>query len=268
MQPAIILAIGGSDPSGGAGIQADIKTFLALKAYGLSAITAVTVQNTLGVSEVYPMPAGIIVGQMKAVTDDCKIDAVKIGMLATGEAALAVASQLKIAKPPNIVLDPIIAAHTGQILVDDQGLKIIREELIPIADVVTPNLDEAAAISGRDVHGIADMKRAARDIWNLGAKNVLIKGGHGEGEATDILFDGDDFLILSEPRLDISAVHGTGCTLSSALAVGLAEGKSVARSAAEAKKFVFAAIEKALSIGRGRKVANQKRALSDSEIRN
>lgn len=258
-QPSIVLAIGGSDPSGGAGIQADIKTFQSFGVYGLTAVTAVTIQNTSCVREVFPLPVEIVTDQIRAVIEDCRIDAVKIGMLATGEVAAAVAKLLHAAKPSNIVLDPIIEAHAGRRLLSDPGLNVIRDELIPIADVVTPNLDEAAAIVGRDINGPDEVKQAARDIWALGAKHVLIKGGHASGEATDILFDGNDFLILSVPRLNIDAVHGTGCTMSSAIAAGLAAGKPVAEAVINAKKFTKAAIEGALSIGKGRKVGNQER---------
>jgi hydroxymethylpyrimidine/phosphomethylpyrimidine kinase len=253
---AIALTIAGSDSSGGAGIQADLKTFSALGVYGASAITALTAQNTQGVEAVLVVPPEFVARQIKVVARDLKIAAVKIGMLATSEVIEAVAAALEPMPGIPVVLDPVMLAASGDILLDEDAIETLRTVLVPRADLLTPNLPEAAKLldsgEARDERTMSEQAAALR---RLGAKAVLIKGGHAEGdEAVDLLVDEDGELRLLAPRVATSNTHGTGCTLSSAIAAELAKGASLRDAVGRAKAYVTAAIAAAdeLHIGQGR----------------
>ena len=220
-----VLAIAGSDPSGGAGIQADLKTYAALGVYGMAAITALTAQNTVGVTGVHAVPPEFVALQIDAVVSDIPPDAVKTGMLASAEIVRMVAEKAREHGLRNLVVDPVMVAKSGDSLLAEDAVRAVRDELVPLATVVTPNLPEAAALLGRPVDSLEVMREAARAIHALGAANVVIKGGHLEGETlTDILFDGERLHEFSGPRVQTRNTHGTGCTFSSAIAVYLALG--------------------------------------------
>jgi hydroxymethylpyrimidine/phosphomethylpyrimidine kinase len=245
------LTIAGSDSSGGAGIQADLKTFAALGVYGQSAITAVTAQNTTGVQAVMALPVPLVVAQVDAAFDDIGADAVKIGMLASAAIIEAVAGILRRRRPPHVVVDPVMVAKGGAPLLPDAAVDALRRELLPLADVVTPNVPEAAAILARDVATLADLRDAARRLADLGARAVLVKGGHLSGKAVDVLWDGRELREFHAPRIDSRQTHGTGCTLSSAIAAGLARGLALPDAVDLAKTFVTSAIGRAPGLGRG-----------------
>ena len=253
---AIALTIAGSDSSGGAGIQADLKTFAALGVYGASAITALTAQNTRGVTGIHDVPPDFIAAQINAVFDDLNVGAVKIGMLSQPATIAVVADGLRRHKARNIVLDPVMVATSGAKLISDNAIDALRRELIPLALVVTPNLPEAAVLTGASVARNEDeMVTQARQLLAHGAANVLIKGGHGAGaESVDLLIGklGKD-VRLSAPRVATQSTHGSGCTLSSAIAAGLAKGLDLVEAVRAAKAYVTAAIAKAdtLKVGRG-----------------
>ena len=223
---AIAVTIAGSDSSGGAGIQADLKTFAALGVYGACAITALTAQNTSGVQAIYKISPDFIAAQIDAVFSDLAVDAVKIGMLFRPESATAVARALARHDARNIVLDPVMVASSGDSLLMPEAIDVLRYELIPRALVVTPNLPEAAALTGATLaRNEEEMEMQAREILSLGARNVLIKGGHGDGaDSVDLLIGQGEVVRLSAKRIATNNTHGTGCTLSSAIAAGLAKG--------------------------------------------
>ncbi len=250
------LTIAGSDSSGGAGIQADLKTFSALGVYGASAITALTAQNTQGVEAVLVVPPDFVARQIKVVARDLNIAAVKIGMLATSEVIEAVAGALESLPGVPVVLDPVMVAASGDILLDEDAIDTLRTVLLPRADLITPNLPEAAKLLDRDTaKDERTMSDQAAALKQLGAKAVLIKGGHAEGdEAVDILVDGAGELRLAAPRVATGNTHGTGCTLSSAIAAELAKGASLRDAVTSAKAYVTAAIAAAdqLGVGQGR----------------
>ena len=241
---AIAVTIAGSDSSGGAGIQADLKTFAALGVYGASVITALTAQNTQGVSGILDVPADFIGAQIDAVFSDLAIGAVKIGMLSRAAAIEAVARGLTRHKAKNIVLDPVMIASSGDRLLAPDAVGALRRLLIPRALVVTPNLPEAAALAGSTLaRNEAEMEVQAREILALGARNVLIKGGHGEGDdSVDLLIGEGEVVRLSGKRIVTKNTHGTGCTLSSAIAAGLAKGRDLIAATQDAKAYVTAAI--------------------------
>ncbi len=252
----VALTIAGSDSSGGAGIQADLKTFAALGVYGASAITALTAQNTLGVEAVHVVPAEFVLKQIEAVARDLKIGAVKIGMLATSAIIEAVAEALSVLEGVPVVLDPVMVAASGDALLDEDAVATLRSTLMPRATLITPNLSEAAKLLGVGVaKAESEMAEQAKELRRLGAKAVLIKGGHAEGaEAVDLLCDDEGELRLAAPRVATSNTHGTGCTLSSAIAAELAKGTSLRQAVTSAKAYVTAAIGAAndLRIGKGR----------------
>jgi len=252
---AIAVTIAGSDSSGGAGIQADLKTFAALGVYGASVITALTAQNTQGVTAIHDVPADFIAAQIDAVFSDLDIGAVKIGMLSQVAAIDAVAKGLARHRAKNIVLDPVMVATSGDRLLADEAIAALRELLIPRALVVTPNLPEAAALTGASLaRNEGEMEVQARDILALGARHVLIKGGHGESdESVDLLIGEGDVVRLSAKRIATKNTHGTGCTLSSAIAAGLAKGRDLIAATQDAKAYVTAAIANAdrLNVGHG-----------------
>ena len=252
---AIGVTIAGSDSSGGAGIQADLKTFAALGVYGASVITALTAQNTQGVRAIHDVPADFIRAQIDAVFSDLDIGAVKIGMLSQAATIEAVAEGLAAHHAKNIVLDPVMVATSGDRLLVPEAVEALRKLLIPRALVVTPNLAEAAALTGASVaRNEREMEVQARELLALGARNVLIKGGHGSGDKSlDLLIGQGEVLRLSARRIATSNLHGTGCTLSSAIAAGLAKGLDLRAAAQDAKEYVSAAIAAAdeLKIGHG-----------------
>jgi hydroxymethylpyrimidine/phosphomethylpyrimidine kinase len=252
---AIALTIAGSDSSGGAGIQADLKTFAALGVYGASVITALTAQNTRGVTGIHDVPADFIAAQMDAVFSDLAVNAVKIGMLSRVAAIEAVVAGLERHRAKNIVLDPVMVATSGDRLLTTDAVKALRMTLIPRAMVVTPNLPEAAALLDLPIAGgEVEMEAQARGLLALGAQSVLIKGGHGtSAESVDLLVDANGVTRLSAKRIATKNTHGTGCTLSSAIAAGLAKGLTLHDAVRQAKDYVTAAIAgaDALAVGHG-----------------
>jgi hydroxymethylpyrimidine/phosphomethylpyrimidine kinase len=254
---AIALTIAGSDSSGGAGIQADLKTFAALGVYGATAITALTAQNTQGVTAIHDVPPDFIAAQIDAVFSDLKVDAVKIGMLSQPATIKVVAAGLKRHNARNIVLDPVMVATSGARLISEDAVQALMSELIPLALVVTPNLPEAAALTGATpARNEDEMTIQARELLTRGANNVLIKGGHGMGaESVDLLI-GTRLgmgVRLAAPRIATQSTHGGGCTLSSAIAAGLAKGLDLVEAVRAAKAYVTAAIAAAdeLKVGHG-----------------
>lgn len=243
-----VLTIAGSDSGGGAGIQADLKTFLAFGTHGMSALTAVTAQNSVGVHGWWPLPVDAVRAQIRAVLDDIGVDAVKLGMLGTAEIALAVAEELAGVEAP-VVVDPVCVSKHGDALLSPDALAVLRERVIPLATVVTPNLDEVRALTGVDVVGEEGLEAAARAVHALGAKWTLVKGGHLAGEAVDLLWPSGTR--YAAPRLDNRHTHGTGCTLASAIAARLAYGDGVAEAVQEAKDYVTGAIAGGFSLGSG-----------------
>jgi hydroxymethylpyrimidine kinase/phosphomethylpyrimidine kinase len=250
-----VLSIAGSDPSGGAGIQADLKTFAAMRCYGMAVVTALTAQNTRGVTAVHVPPADFLGEQIDAIFADIDVAAVKIGMLANGAIARLVAARLRRYRPRFIVLDPVLVATSGDSLGTPDTLAAMREDLIPVATLVTPNIPEAARLADRPLaRDVDDMRRTAEVIYGLGAPAVLVKGGHLHGAMSeDVLFDGSTHHVLSSPRVDTQNTHGTGCTLSSAIAAALANGLDLAAAVASAKIYLTAALEAsdALRVGHG-----------------
>jgi len=248
----VALAIAGSDPAGGAGIQADLKTFEAHGVFGTTAITALTVQNTQGVTRVVAIEPGLVVEQIDAVVSDLGAGATKIGMLANGDIVLAVARAIARHGLANVVADVVIASTGGHTLLDERGVIAFRDQLMPLATVVTPNALEASILSGMAVRTTEDARAAARRIVELGARAVIVKGGHIEGpESVDVLFDGRQFVELRAARIDTRHTHGTGCAYSSAIAARLAHGDDLITAARTAKAYVTRAIAAAPGLGRG-----------------
>ncbi len=245
------LSIAGSDCSGGAGIQADIKTFAALGCFGMSVIVAVVAENTSRVISIQDVIPAMIKDQIDAVFEDIEVDAVKVGMLSGTNTMKAVADKLREYNPPNIVIDPVMIAKGGCALMAPAAWDTLKEEIIPLSFLLTPNIPEAEKITGIDINTIPDMQRAAQTIHEMGAENVLIKGGHLQGNAVDILFDGKEFASFSSERIDTKNTHGTGCTLSSAITANLANGMDLHKAVEEAKKYITMAIKYSLNIGKG-----------------
>ena len=246
-----VLSIAGSDCSGGAGIQADLKTFAARGVYGMSVITAITAQNTQGVFAVENISPEIISKQLEAVFSDIDTAAVKIGMVSVPETITAIAAALKKYQATNIVLDPVMVSKSGCALLQAEAKERLIAELLPLADVVTPNIPEAEALSGIKIETMEDIQQAAEIIHKMGPKNVLIKGGHRRTDATDVLFDGEEFYYLPAMRVHNPNTHGTGCTLSAAIAAHLAKGEGMFESVRQAKDYVTIAIENAYPLGKG-----------------
>jgi hydroxymethylpyrimidine/phosphomethylpyrimidine kinase len=252
--PVVALTIAGSDSGGGAGVQADLKSFAANHVFGTSAITAVTAQNTRRVAGIHVLPAAFVDSQIAAVIDDMDVQAVKTGMLATAEIVQVVAERAASGRLPNLVVDPVMVASSGDRLLDDDALKAYLDLLFPLALVVTPNLREASLLLRRPIETVADMERAARGLHRTGASYVVIKGGHLQAEqATDVVFDGDAFTVLEAPWVETANVHGTGCTFAAATAAHLARGRTVLDALHEAKRYVHTALSGAAdwSIGEG-----------------
>src|SRR2546425_2703046 len=245
------LTIAGSDSGGGAGIQADLKTFSAFRVYGMSVLTAITAQNSVGVQGVFNLPPEFVARQIDSVLADFGADAVKLGMLSTTPIIQAVAERLHAHRQRSIVLDPVMIAKSGDPLLEPDARAALVKQMLPLADVVTPNLHEAAALADMPVSSEAEMEQAARRILALGPKHVLVKGGHLKESATDILWNGREFTRFPAPRIDSPNTHGTGCTFSSAIAAGLARGQTLERAIREAKAYVTAAIREGFQPGRG-----------------
>jgi len=250
------LTIAGSDSGGGAGIQADLKTFAALGVYGTCAITAVTAQNTMGVTASTTLEADLVTAQIEAVAGDITIHATKIGMLATAAIVEAVVAAIEEVELPLVVADPVMLAKSGQRLLDEDGVQALRTELLPLVRLVTPNLPEAEALTGRRIQSLADARDAARRIQDLGARAVLVKGGHGSyapnpDVIVDLLLDDDAFHEFRTPKIATKNTHGTGCTLASAIAAYLALDHTLPDAVARAQQYVAGAIAHALPIGHG-----------------
>ena len=253
----VALAIGGSDSSGGAGIQADLKTFAAFAVYGVSAITAVTAQSMKGVNGVAALSADFVTAQIEAVAGDVAIDAVKTGMLASAAIVEAVAATIRETDLPRVVVDPVFVSSSGTRLLDEDGVRAMCAELLPLAMVVTPNIPEAQILSGCAIGSIENARAAAARIHELGASHVVITGGHAGGdEIVDLLYDGEVFTEFQVSRIPGGATHGTGCTFASALASVLASGGGVVEAVAQAQAYVAGAIEHALAVGGSRPALN------------
>jgi hydroxymethylpyrimidine/phosphomethylpyrimidine kinase len=252
MKAARALTIAGSDSGGGAGIQADLKTFVMLGVHGMSALTALTAQNTIGVQGVSEVPPGFVAQQIASVATDIGVDAAKTGMLSSAPIIEAVAGAVREHGIGNLVCDPVFVSKHGDPLLADSAVDALRTKLLPLATVITPNVPEAEGLLGRAISGAEPDEDAARDLTKLGPRWVLLKGGHlTSGDATDLLTDGAQMIRLEGKRIATKHTHGTGCTLSAALCANLAKGLDVPDAAREAKRFVTRAIERHLSIGRG-----------------
>ena len=245
------LTIAGSDSGAGAGIQADLKTFAALGVYGTSALTAITAQNTVGVTAVHEIPTQVIAAQIEAVISDIGADAVKTGMLSSRAIVELVAQELKRHGVERLVVDPVMIAKSGDSLLQPEAVEALRSKLLPLAAVVTPNIPEAEVLTGLTITSLDDMRRAAEQIVGMGAGSVVVKGGHLAGPATDLFYDGAQFKEFTAPRIDTANTHGTGCTFASAVAAGLACDMRVFDAVAQAKEYVTEAILRSFPIGQG-----------------
>lgn len=245
-----VLTIAGSDSCGGAGIQADIKTMSALGVYGMSVITAVTAQNTTGVYDVAELSKEMVQAQIKSIFEDIEVDAVKIGMVSNAEIIRTIREELLKYKAKNIVVDPVMISKSGYFLLEPEAVSELKN-LIAIADVATPNIPEAEALVGLKIENEEHMKEAAQKIALMGAKHVLVKGGHRCNDAKDVLLCNSNFIALDGNRIKTINTHGTGCTLSSAIASHLALGFSVEEAASLSKEYITKAIENSFSIGKG-----------------
>ncbi|WP_378954705.1 bifunctional hydroxymethylpyrimidine kinase/phosphomethylpyrimidine kinase [Pelosinus sp. sgz500959] len=246
-----VLTIAGSDSSGGAGIQADLKSFSAHGVFGMSVITAVTAQNTQGVFAVQDIDIHVIEKQIAAIFDDIKVDAVKIGMVSRTETIRTIAAGLAKYKPQNIVIDPVMISKSGYYLLQPDAVDALLTDLLPLATIVTPNIPEAEEIAHMKIDSLKEMEEAAAIIHRLGPSYVLLKGGHRVGDATDILFDGTSYHYLESKRIETQNTHGTGCTLSAAIAANLANGWTADEAVARAKEYITTAIEHSFAIGKG-----------------
>ena len=245
------MTIAGSDSGGGAGIQADLKTFAALGVYGTSVLTAITAQNTISVTAVHEVPTGIIAAQIDAVLSDIGADAVKTGMLASSSIIQCVASELQRRPVPWLVVDPVMVAKSGDPLLWGDAIEALRTLLVPLASVITPNIPEAEALTGMKIDSDSQTREAARKFISMGAKSVVVKGGHREGPATDLFFDVSSFQEFTSPRIETVNTHGTGCTFASAIAAGLARRMSLLDAVALAKDYVTEAIRTSFPVGQG-----------------
>ncbi|KLU65238.1 hydroxymethylpyrimidine/phosphomethylpyrimidine kinase [Desulfosporosinus acididurans] len=245
------LTIAGSDSSGGAGIQADLKTFSAHGIFGMSVITAVTAQNTQGVFAVQDISREMIAAQIKAIFEDIEVDGLKIGMVSQISSIEVIAESLKNYSPQNVVLDPVMVSKSGYHLLNPEAEETLIRKLLPLATVVTPNIPEAEVMTKMSIRNLPQMEAAAKIIRQMGAKNVLLKGGHLEDDSIDILYNGQGFEYYASKRIVTKNTHGTGCTLSSAITSNLALGYSLDEAVSRAKEYISAAIEHSLEIGKG-----------------
>ena len=245
------MTIAGSDSGGGAGIQADLKTFAAFGVYGASVVTAVTAQNTVAVTGVHEVPAEMVSAQIQAVMTDLGADAVKTGMLSSSAIIETVAAEMRRLGVDRLVVDPVMVAKSGDRLLREEAVDALRTSLLPLAAVVTPNVPEAETLTGMEVRSGDDARRAAGRILDMGARSVVVKGGHLAGEPVDLYYDGSRFLELPGKRIDTTSTHGTGCTFASAVAAGLALGHDLVDAVAEAKSYVSEAMASAFPMGMG-----------------
>jgi len=246
-----VLTIAGLDPSGGAGIAADLTTIAAYRHHGAAVVTSVTAQNTLGVQAIYDMPMEFVAQQIESVVSDLEVSAVKIGMLGTARTVSLVASLIESLGLQRVVLDPVLRSTSGTPLLEKEGIAALREKLIPRAEVVTPNMEEASSLSGRSVTDLQSMKEAARAIHALGARHVVVTGGHLGSRAIDVLYDGDHVAVFDSAKIFSSSTHGIGCTFSAAVACQLARGVAVAEAVDGAKRYIARAVSNATRIGHG-----------------
>lgn len=246
-----VLTIAGSDCSGGAGIQADLKTFSAHGVFGMSVIVSVVAENTSRVIDIQDITPEMIEKQIDAVFEDIEVDAVKVGMLSTPECMRAVAGKLRQYKPEHVVIDPVMYAKNGCPLMDPSAVDALIESILPLADVLTPNIPEAERITGMEIRSVTDMETAAQKIHDMGCRTVVVKGGHAIGNALDVLFDGKQMHHFETQRIDTKNTHGTGCTFSSAVASQLALGMDICKAVEKAKAYVTTAITHSLAIGKG-----------------
>ena len=251
MKLPVALTIAGSDSGGGAGIQADLKTFAAMGVHGTSAITAVTAQNTITVTEIHEIPVRVIRAQIDAVVDDLGVQAAKTGMLASAKITEAVAAAIRHHGIDNLVVDPVMVAKGGTRLLHNDAIAALYKYLLPLAAVVTPNIPETEVLLGRKLISLDDRRQAARDLVALGPRAAVVKGGHAEGDAIDIYWDGAQLVELPGRRVDTKNTHGSGCAFSAAIAAGMAKGRSPLEAVRAAKVFITHAIEESLEIGRG-----------------
>jgi hydroxymethylpyrimidine/phosphomethylpyrimidine kinase len=257
MRPRTALTIGGSDPSACGGIQGDLKVFSAFDVFGMSIITALTCQNSIAVSEVEACPARLVLSQGDSIFSDIPVDAVKIGMLSSAENVEAVVALLDKSRQGNVVLDPVLVSSSGKAMLDEDGVDLLAKRLIPLADIVTPNLREASVLADMSVTDMDGMKSAAAVIREMGCAYVLVKGGHLEGRAVDILFDGTAYEAFDADRVGGGDFRGTGCALSAAIAAGLAGGASVSSSVKAAKVYVTGAMKNGFrDLGHGMGILN------------
>lgn len=247
----VAMTIAGSDSGGGAGVQADLKTFAAHGLHGVCAVTAVTAQSTVEVRDWVALEPRMVVAQIDTVADDMSIAAVKTGMLANADIVTAVAEAIQRRRLPYLVVDPVMVAKGGQRLLDKDAERAYAQRLLPGATLVTPNLPEAEALLGRAVRTRSDMREAARAIWALGPRAVVVKGGHRDGDAIDVFFDGEQMEELCAARIETPHTHGTGCTFSAAIAARLANGAELLDAVRGAKEYLTEAIRRSYSIGRG-----------------
>ncbi len=255
------LTVAGSDSGGGAGIQADLKTFAALGVHGTSAITALTAQNTLGVAGIFDLPPSFVEAQIDAIATDIGVDAMKTGMLFNAEIIEAVAGRIRRYGLSRVVVDPVMVATSGDLLLEEDAVDAVRIRLLPLATVVTPNRREAEVLAGMEIRTDEDVREASRRILAMGPRHVLVKGGHADGDAVDWLYDGRELIPYRAPRVRTSNTHGTGCTLSAAIAAYLALGRAVPEAVAGAKEYISAAIAHAYALGKGHGPVNHLYAL-------
>ena len=251
MKLPVALTIAGSDSGGGAGIQADLKTFAALGVHGTSAITAITAQNTVGVTDILELPASLVVAQISAVVQDMGVQAAKTGMLSSSAIIEAVAEAVARHGIDRLVVDPVMVAKGGARLLREDAVEALRDRLLPLAAVITPNLPEVEVLLGRSVRSLAERRQAARDLVAMGARAAVVKGGHAETDVTDVYWDGHRLAELEGERVSTANTHGSGCVFSAAIAAGLAKGLDPLTAARAAKVYIQGAIAHALEIGHG-----------------
>ena len=257
------MTIAGSDSGGGAGIQADLKTFAAHGVYGTSALTAITSQNTTGVTDVLELPASLIESQIDAIISDIGADVVKTGMLSSSTVIEVVAAKARQHEMAALVVDPVMVAKGGDKLLQDDAVDALRSLLVPIAMVITPNIPEAETLLGMKIETLDEAKEAAQALVGMGARAAVVKGGHLSGPPTDMLYDGEEFRAFTSRRIDTTSTHGTGCTFASAIASNLAKGLPLRQSVSLAKSYVSSAIRLAQPIGRGHGPLNHFHMLKD-----
>lgn len=246
-----VLTIAGSDSGGGAGIQADLKVFSVFRVFGMSVLTSITAQNTLGVQGIHDLPPEFVEKQLESVLSDIGVDAAKTGMLSNKDIIRAVAKKIRQYQVPHLVVDPVMRAKSGDPLLREDAQATLIEEIIPLAELITPNIPEAEVLSGMRITALEDMREAAKIIHEKGALNVLVKGGHREADATDVLYDGVEFTEYRSERIETPNTHGTGCAYSAAIASNLALGKPLKEAIGVSKQYITEAIRQGIPLGQG-----------------